>query len=100
MDNLSHVKKIDLVKYFSDGIKLKGSGKIGTEHEKFIYNKNDLSLIPFHGDRSITTVLKRFVDDGWKAVIEEGQIVGATKNGASVTLEPGGQFELSGAPLK
>jgi len=93
------IKKIDLVKYFSDGCKLKGSEKIGTEHEKFIYNKNDLSLIPFHGDRSITTVLKRFVDDGWKAVIEEEQIVGATKNGASVTLEPGGQFELSGAPL-
>jgi len=93
------IKKIDLVKYFSDGCKLKGSEKIGTEHEKFIYNKNDLSLIPFHGDRSITTVLKRFIDDGWKAVIEEEQIVGATKNGASVTLEPGGQFELSGAPL-
>ena len=41
------LKKTDLVKYFSDGIKLKGSEKIGTEHEKFIYNKSDLSLIPF-----------------------------------------------------
>ena len=93
------LKKIDLVKYFSDGIKLKGSEKIGTEHVIFIYNKNDLSLIPFSGDKSISTVIRKFVEDGWTAVKEEGQIVGATKNGASITLEPGGQFELSGAPL-
>ena len=93
------LKKIDLVKYFSDGIKLKGSEKIGTEHEKFIYNKSDLSLIPFNGDRSISTVLRKFVEDGWTATVEEDQIVGASKNGASITLEPGGQFELSGAPL-
>ena len=93
------LNKDNLIQYFSDGIKLKGFEKIGTEHEKFIYSKKDLSLIPFHGERSISSVLKKFIENGWDPIIEDEQIVGANKNQASITLEPGGQFELSGAPL-
>ena len=93
------LNKDNLIQYFSDGIKLKGSEKIGTEHEKFIYSKKDLSLIPFHGERSISAVLKKFIENSWDPIIEDEQIVGANKNQASITLEPGGQFELSGAPL-
>ena len=91
--------KHDLVNYFLDGAKSKGSEKSGTEHEKFIYDKDDLSPIPFDGNRSISAILKKFVQDGWEPVKEGSELIGATKDGASVTLEPGGQFELSGAPL-
>ena len=91
--------KENLVEYFSNGIKTKGLERVGTEHEKFIYDKNDLSLIPFNGEPSISIVLNKFIEDGWEANIEKGIVVGASKNNASITLEPGGQFELSGAPL-
>jgi glutamate--cysteine ligase len=57
------LNKDNLIQYFSDGIKVKGSEKIGTEHEKFIYSKKDLSLIPFHGERSISAVLKKFIEN-------------------------------------
>jgi glutamate--cysteine ligase len=91
--------KIDLIQYFENGIKEKGREKIGTEHEKFVYNKSNYSLIPYRGDQSITTLLKAFIEDGWKPKFEDENIIALLKDNASITLEPGGQFELSGAPL-
>ena len=91
--------KSDLIKYFESGIKEKGHEKIGTEHEKFVYNKSNHSLIPYRGDQSITTLLKAFIEDGWKPKFEDENIIALLKDNASITLEPGGQFELSGAPL-
>ena len=91
--------KSDLIKYFENGIKEKGHEKIGTEHEKFVYNKSNHSLIPYRGDQSITTLLKAFIEDGWKPKFEDENIIALLKDNASITLEPGGQFELSGAPL-
>ena len=63
------LNKDNLIQYFSDGIKLKGSEKIGTEHEKFIYSQKDLSLIPSHGERSISSGLIKFIENGWDPIL-------------------------------
>ena len=93
------LKKSDLIKYFENGIKNTSEIKIGTEHEKFIYHKSDLSLVPYSGDVSINSIFEDFIQDGWRPVIENENIIALNKDRASITLEPGGQFELSGAPL-
>ena len=93
------LNKDDLVKYFTDGEKKPGEEKVGTEHEKFVYSKKDLSLIPFEGSQSILKIFDKFVNIGWEPVKEQDKIIALKKERASITLEPGGQFELSGAPL-
>ena len=94
------LNKSDLIKYFENGIKNTSEIKIGTEHEKFIYHKSDLSLVPYSGDVSINSIFDDFINDGWTPVKENENIIALNKDRASITLEPGGQFELSGAPLK
>ncbi len=86
------INKDDLIRYFSDGEKTLGSEKIGTEHEKFVFSKKDLSLIPYEGEQSIINIFDRFIDLGWDPIKEQNNIVALKKNGASITLEPGGQF--------
>ena len=93
------LNKENLIKYFEDGITEKGHERIGTEHEKFVFNKNDYSLIPYKGEQSISALLESFIQDDWKPKYEDDNIIALTKENASITLEPGGQFELSGAPL-
>jgi glutamate--cysteine ligase len=93
------LNKENLIKYFEDGITEKGDVRIGTEHEKFVFNKNDCSLIPYKGEQSISALLEAFIQDDWKPKYEGDNIIALSKENASITLEPGGQFELSGAPL-
>jgi glutamate--cysteine ligase len=90
----------DLVNYFAEGNKPKQDWKIGTEHEKFGYCKDTLRPIPYDGDRSIKAILEGLQDRyQWNPVFEGEYLIGLTKDGANVSLEPGGQLELSGAPL-
>jgi glutamate--cysteine ligase len=95
----------ELVAYLEAGSKPKEDWRIGTEHEKFGFHKADLTPVPYDGPSGIEALLnemsKRF---DW-APYYEGDKVIALKDphcdlGGSITLEPGGQFELSGAPLK
>jgi glutamate--cysteine ligase len=89
----------DLVRHLSDGAKPKSEWKIGTEHEKFVYDLRTHKPLAYDarpGIRSLLEGMKRF---GWEPVLEGENIIGLTQNGASLSLEPGGQFELSGAPL-
>ncbi|SLN21414.1 glutamate--cysteine ligase [Roseisalinus antarcticus] len=90
-----------LAAYLEAGCKPKEDWRIGTEHEKFGYCKDTLKPLPYDGDRSIKAMLEglqgRF---GWAPVIEGDNIIGLEKDGANVSLEPGGQLELSGAPLE
>lgn len=90
-----------LAEALSKGCKPKDKWRIGTEHEKFGYCKDSLLPLPYEGDRSIRAVLEglqhRF---DWAPVTEGGKIIGLQKDGANVSLEPGGQLELSGAPLE
>ena len=90
-----------LAGYLEAGCKPKEDWRIGTEHEKFGYCKDSLLPLPYDGPRSIKTMLEGLRDAyGWDPVEEAGNIIGLTKDGANVSLEPGGQLELSGAPLE
>ena len=89
-----------LVQYLSDGCKPRSDWKVGTEHEKFGFFKDTLKPIPYNGKSSVKSLLVGLKDNyGWEPVFEAGNIIGLTKDGANVSLEPGGQLELSGAPL-
>jgi glutamate--cysteine ligase len=90
-----------LAEYLASGCKPKEDWRIGTEHEKFGYCRDSLRPIPYEGDRSVKAMLEGLRDRyGWDPVLEAGQLIGLTRNGANVSLEPGGQLELSGAPLE
>jgi glutamate--cysteine ligase len=90
----------DLVRHLSDGCKPKSDWRIGTEHEKFVYDLRTHKPVPYDGKPGIRALLEGMARFGWEPVKERDCIIGLTKNGASLSLEPGGQFELSGAPLK
>ncbi|MDH3669098.1 MAG: glutamate--cysteine ligase [Paracoccaceae bacterium] len=91
----------DLVGYLSSGCKPKERWRIGTEHEKFGYRLDDHTPLRYDGACSIRAMLEglsqRF---GWEPIREAENIIGLAKDGANVSLEPGGQLELSGAPLE
>ncbi|MBE0453307.1 MAG: glutamate--cysteine ligase [Roseovarius sp.] len=90
-----------LAEYLASGCKLISDWRIGTEHEKFGYCKDTLRPLPYEGPRSILAVLEGLRDGhGWAPVEEAGHLIGLEKDGANVSLEPGGQLELSGAPLE
>ncbi|MCT4558147.1 MAG: glutamate--cysteine ligase [Pelagimonas sp.] len=90
-----------LAEYMAEGCKPREEWRIGTEHEKFGYCKDTLKPLPYEGDRSIKAVLEALRDrHDWAPVEEGGNIIGLTKDGANVSLEPGGALELSGAPLE
>ncbi|MBN8294282.1 glutamate--cysteine ligase [Rhodobacter sp. NTK016B] len=90
-----------LAEYLASGSKPKDDWRIGTEHEKFGYCKDSHKPLPYDGDRSIRVVLEGLRDRfNWDPVLEGDKIIGLTRDGANVSLEPGGQLELSGAPLE
>lgn len=90
-----------LAEYLASGCKPREDWRIGTEHEKFGYCKDSLRPLPYEGPRSILAVLEGLRDrHSWDPVLEGDKLIGLTKDGANVSLEPGGQLELSGAPLE
>ena len=91
----------DLTGYLAEGCKPPDDWRIGTEHEKFGYCRDTLKPLPYDGPRSIRAMLEGLRDRfGWAPLEEAGNIIGLTKGGANVSLEPGGQLELSGAPVE
>ena len=96
MDQTEISNKNQLVEYFIDGGKPYDQWGIGTEHEKFLYRKDDLQRLGHDTKPGIEQILKRMQESGWSPIIEKNKTVGLKKNGASISLEPGGQFELSG----
>lgn len=93
--------KDQLAQYLADGCKPKEDWRIGTEHEKFGYCKDSLLPLPYEGPRSIRAMLEGLRDrHNWAPVSEGGKLIGLEKDGANVSLEPGGQLELSGAPVE
>ena len=95
-----NLKKIDLIKWFEAGCKPKNLFRIGTEHEKFVYKLNSLKPVSYNEPSGIKNILKSLVRFGWVEVSESGNIIALRKDNQSITLEPGGQLELSGAPLE
>ncbi|WP_179378609.1 glutamate--cysteine ligase [Jannaschia marina] len=90
-----------LAEFLASGCKPKDDWRIGTEHEKFGFCQDTLQPLPYDGPRSINAVLSGLRDRfGWTPVTEGGLLIGLEKAGANISLEPGGQLELSGAPLE
>ena len=90
----------ELVAYFSQGETPRDDWVIGTEHEKIGIYTDDHTRVPYEGERGIGVLLERIAsEDDWERVYEGENVIALKKDGASITLEPGGQMELSGAPL-
>ena len=90
-----------MAEYLASGCKPKEDWRIGTEHEKFGFCKDSLLPLPYEGERSIHAVLSALRDrHSWQELREGDKLIGLTKDGANISLEPGGALELSGAPLE
>jgi glutamate--cysteine ligase len=91
----------ELVEYLESGCKPKDRWCMGTEHEKFGFTTDDLKPLPYEGERSIRAILEGLAERyDWRRVEENGKPIALLDDtGASITLEPGGQLELSGALL-
>ncbi|MFC0679512.1 glutamate--cysteine ligase [Lysobacter korlensis] len=92
--------RAQLVEYLASGVRPKDDWRIGTEHEKFGFRFDDLQPPTFDGERGIEALLRGLTRFGWGPVDEHGRTIALTRDGASVSLEPAGQLELSGAPLQ
>ncbi len=88
--------KEQIITYFKSGIKLAKEFKIGVEHEKFLFNKNDNKRINYSKIKEMFNALMEF---GWNPILEKKNIIGLNKKGKNITLEPGNQIELSGDKL-
>ena len=95
--------KEDLIKPFQNGEKKPSDFKIGTEHEKFVFHIDTLKPVPFLGESGIENLLLALKKYGWESILEDGNTIGLSRDkslgGGTITLEPAGQLELSGAPL-
>ncbi len=87
-----------LAAWFAAGSKPRDAWRIGTEHEKFGFRRSDLAAPPYEPG-GIRAMLEGIAGKGWEPILDNGNPIGLKKGAASVSLEPGGQFELSGAPM-
>lgn len=91
----------DLVAYAESGCKPPESWRIGTEHEKFAFRRDGFRPLSYEEPGGIRDILKGLEAYGWSPVAEKGQVIAMTRpDGSSISLEPGGQVELSGAALE
>src|SRR5690349_8986380 len=90
--------KRQLVAHLEGGAKPASQWRIGTEHEKFVFRRKDLRRAAY--EDGIAPLLQGLTRFGWTPVLEHGRAIALTQGNASISLEPGGQFELSGAPLE
>ena len=88
-----------LVEFHASGCRPPEQWKIGTEHEKFGFRLDDLRPPTYDGPRGIEAMLHGLTRFGWQPVEEHGKVIALLRDGGSITLEPAGQFELSGAML-
>ena len=93
----------ELVAWLAAGVKPKSQFRIGTEHEKFAFSLARHEPVPYQGARGIRALLEGMrMLLGWEAIVEGPNIIGLfdVTGGGAISLEPGGQFELSGAPVE
>ena len=97
--------RADLVAWIAAGEKPAAQWRIGTEHEKFVFRTISLEPVPYEGPRGIRALMEQLIARyGWVAIMERDNIIALKRPdgemGGNISLEPGGQFELSGAPLE
>ena len=90
-----------LAELVESGCKPKQDWRIGTEHEKFGWLTDSRRPLPYAGDRSIKALFDGLTaQHGWEPMSEGDNVIGLKRGGATISLEPGGQFELSGAAVE
>ncbi|MHA6334176.1 glutamate--cysteine ligase [Qipengyuania sp. CAU 1752] len=89
-----------LVAPMQAGEKAKADWRIGTEHEKLVYKRDDHRAPSYDEDGGIRDILLNMQEFGWKPVEENGYVIALKGDDGAVSLEPAGQLELSGAPLE
>jgi glutamate--cysteine ligase len=95
----------ELVAWIAAGSKPAAQWRIGTEHEKFVFNTADRTPVPYAGPAGIRALMEGLIArHGWEAIMEGAHIIALKRpkgqGSETISLEPGGQFELSGAPLE
>ena len=95
----------DLIAWIAAGCKPPERWRIGTEHEKFLFLADTLDPVPYAGPRSVRALMESLIARfGWLPIMEGDNIIALRRPdgeaGGTVSLEPGGQFELSGDPLR
>src|SRR5271155_3010082 len=96
-------RRDELVEWIAQGIKPKSQFRIGTEHEKFAFTLERHQPVPYEGRRGIRSLLEGMQHLlGWQAIMEGDNVIGLfdVTGGGAISLEPGGQFELSGAQVE
>jgi glutamate--cysteine ligase len=92
-------KKDQLEEYFHAAGKPRERWRVGTEYEKVGIDRSSGKAIPYSGSRGVESILKRLIDRfGWEPEEQAGNIIALSRDNAQITLEPGGQIELSGEP--
>ena len=93
--------KAQLVEYLAAGCKTPESFRLGAEQEMFVFSGDDYHPADYDGaEPGIKALLERLIEFGWDPVFEDDRPIALRRGGSSITLEPGGQIELSGAPLE
>jgi len=90
--------KSQMIDHLASGCKPLSEWRIGTEHEKIGFYTSTLKPLEYRG--GIEPILNKLQRFNWEPIFEDGNIIALKRNGASISLEPGGQLELSGAPLE
>ena len=95
------LSKNDLIDYFFKGCKSKDNLRIGVEHEKFVLDSKTLNPLTYDQQNGIREIFIKCIEKGWDPLFDDKDtvIIGLRKEKEFITLEPGGQLELSGAPL-
>ena len=89
----------DLVGWFRDRERPREDWKVGIEHEKILLRAGTLDPVPYEGEGGVAAVLRSFDRYGYEPFEEDGRIIAAQKRGITISIEPGGQIELSGRPF-
>ena len=102
-DDARPLEFVDLAAHLAAGCKPRSEHRVGAEHEKLLFQVSDLRRPAYEGPGGVQALLQGFERFGWRGDYEENRhghmLIGAKRGGANLSLEPGGQFELSGAPL-
>jgi glutamate--cysteine ligase len=92
--------RADLLSAFEGGEKGRKDWRIGTEHEKFVYRMSDHRAPSYEEPGGIRDLLRGLTEFGWNPVVENGNVIALSGKDGTISLEPAGQFELSGAALR
>ena len=92
--------RADLLSLFESGEKGTDDWRIGTEHEKFVYRVADQRAPSYDEPGGIRDLLQGLTEFGWRPVVENGNVIALSGPDGTISLEPAGQLELSGAALQ